>query len=97
MAVRQSFSNHSKMHYCCFCGGPATSLNLRKASLANNGDDLQRCYEDECDCTGDDCEDVDCPSQFGYNSQVLLEGDMAVSPLRTSYSALKALIISSVA
>ncbi|BCS17776.1 uncharacterized protein APUU_10604A [Aspergillus puulaauensis] len=65
------------MHYCCICGGPATSLDLRKASLASDGDDLQRCYEDECDCIGDDCEDADCPSKFGYDSQVLLEGDIA--------------------
>ncbi|OJJ04791.1 hypothetical protein ASPVEDRAFT_31228 [Aspergillus versicolor CBS 583.65] len=65
------------MHYCCICGGPVSSLDLRKASLANDGDDLNRCYKDECDCIGDECEEVDCPGQFGYNSQVLLEEDVA--------------------
>lgn len=72
-------------------------MDLRKASLANDGDDLNRCYKDECDCIGDECEEVDCPGQFGYNSQVLLEEDVAVSPLCTSDSASLVLIISSVA
>ncbi|KAL5684742.1 hypothetical protein EMGR_005347, partial [Emarellia grisea] len=36
--------------YCNICGGPLSCYDLRKASTAQQGEDLSLCYDDDCDC-----------------------------------------------
>ncbi|KAL4945118.1 hypothetical protein BDV06DRAFT_219649 [Aspergillus oleicola] len=77
--------------YCNVCGGPLSSANLRRLSLANEGDLLELCHNDECDCReyfeldeevndpgGMDpaYHDADCATQIGYVSWSLPEDDI---------------------
>ncbi|KAL3477232.1 hypothetical protein BJX99DRAFT_257708 [Aspergillus californicus] len=64
--------------YCVICSVQPFSHGLRKRTTAKDGDDLQRCYQDVCDC-----DVVDGPHNpqcgiltNGYDGSVLLEEDI---------------------
>ncbi|KAF7133988.1 hypothetical protein CNMCM5793_005514 [Aspergillus hiratsukae] len=78
--------------YCNICGGPLYWWDLRKASTAREGEDLDLCYDDECDCEagtrpeaeaaedGDSTTDCEhnryCASLKGYSGDLVSENDI---------------------
>ncbi|KAL4794415.1 hypothetical protein BDV19DRAFT_390254 [Aspergillus venezuelensis] len=77
--------------YCNVCGGPLSSMHLRRASMADEGDDLNWCHLDECDCrdyfeVDEEVDDpggmdpayhsLDCATQIGYVGWDLPEKDV---------------------
>ncbi|KAL4967415.1 uncharacterized protein BDV14DRAFT_198144 [Aspergillus stella-maris] len=77
--------------YCNICGGPLSSMHLRRASMADEGDDINWCHLDECDCQDyfeidEEFDDPggmdpayhssDCATQIGYVGWDLSEKDV---------------------